>query len=123
MATKSLNALPFAVSWMLLCAPAGAVTGNDLRAWCETLERQELTNAEAMAYVHCLAYVQGVVDALIVLAQRSGGQPFCIPDSLSYTEAAGLAREYLERYPARRPLSAARVIASALEEAFPCSRP
>ena len=108
---------------MLVATPAGAVTGNDLRAWCETLGLEELTNAEAMAYVRCLAYVQGVVDALLVLGStpRSRDQLVCIPDTLTYTDAAGLVRQYLQRYPTRRHLSAARLITSALQEEFPCS--
>jgi hypothetical protein len=125
LATKRFCPLPVLLSLLLLSAPARAVTGNDLRAWCATLDLETLSNAEAMAYVQCLAYVQGVVDGLIVLASapRSSEQLVCMPDSLSYTEAANLARKYLEKYPGRRQLSAARVMTSALQEAFPCPRP
>jgi len=72
----------------LLCstsAPAGYVPGHELSAWCRSQQVPE--------QVQCLAYLQGAIDTLQLVAEGL----LCMPEGLTARDAQAVYLKYLER--------------------------
>lgn len=65
----------------------------------------------------CSMYVVGVLDGVFLLRENR----ICLP-KMNNRDAALIVTRYLEDNPAERPVAAASVVASALEDRFPCGR-
>ena len=63
----------------------------------------------------CNIYVAGVMDSLVI-----GAPPYCAPPNTNINQARKIFASYLAEHPESRHLNAARIIISALSEAFPC---
>jgi hypothetical protein len=71
----------------------------------------------------CLGYVVGIFDAML----SAGGTPIagfsvCLPRGVTKGQAFDVVTRFLASHPELRHLTAASLVARALEQAFPCRR-
>src|SRR5262249_55116764 len=91
------------------------VTGNDLLNYCMDASKQ----------VFCVAYIQGVSDA-VSNAQQIGKLPQrgqgCVrfPDGVTAPQGADVVTRWLQAHPELRHLGAGGCVHGALSEAWPC---
>jgi len=65
-------------------------------------------------------FLVGVADALTGVPQSRTGSCFVVPLSVQRHELEGVVRQYMDRHPQQRHLSAADQAARAFAEAWPC---
>jgi hypothetical protein len=69
----------------------------------------------------CTGFIVGVADVMGDGNEINGFRA-CVPDNVIVNQVVNVARQYLARNPAQRHFSAASLVASALQEAFPCKQ-
>ena len=94
-----------AVLFALLANPAVALTGNELRQWCN--QQGDLTS-EAF----CLGYVVVIRDIV---------PEDCVPQTVTNAQLVDVVRKYLEANPENRDGPGAWLIFSAAGEAYHCT--
>ena len=94
-----------AVLFALLAKPAVALTGNELRQWCNQ-------QGDPIAEGFCLGYVVGVRDIL---------PEDCVPQTVTNCQLVDVVRKYFEANPEDRDAPGAWLIFSAAGEAFHCT--
>lgn len=116
----------FRAAALLLCAAlllapkpaaAGYVAGGDLVKNCLSERKQDV--------YACVHYVAGVIDYHTVM-QAVGTAPtlsFCIPSTVSITEAAFVVLTYLRAHPQHDAFIAAMAVPLALNKVYPCRKP
>jgi hypothetical protein len=67
----------------------------------------------------CSAYVVGASDG-VLLGRASSGRAFCLDGGAQADELAEVVRRYLATHPEAHAEPAARIVAVALREAYPC---
>ena len=104
--------LPLAAAPAPAAPPLPLLTGNDLQARCE-----ETTTSDPVLWGVCLGYVMGVAE----LAGQGSVKPrACFSAQVTSGQMVDVVRQWLDRNPARRHLPAAGLVATALQQAFPC---
>jgi hypothetical protein len=97
-------------------AHAAFETGNQLFEVCQP-------SADYFSQGACTGFVMAVSDAMEA-AQAFNGTVArwraCVPVGITAGQAKDVTVRYLTRYPERRHLVAATLVAAALAEAFPC---
>ena len=95
-----------AVLFALLAKPAVALTGNELRQWCNQ-------QGDPIAEGFCLGYVVGVRDIL---------PEDCVPQTVTNGQLVDVVRKYFEANTEDRDAPGAWLMFSAAGEAFHCNR-
>jgi hypothetical protein len=100
-----------AAAMVLALSPrtALAIDGAELLQNCES--------QEAGRSIYCRGYVAGIADTAREKAMA------CPADTASDSDLRDVALKYLHEHPESRQYGAASVVAMALAQAFPCSRP
>jgi hypothetical protein len=106
----ALLLLPIAASPAPAAAPL--LTGNDLQARCA-----ETPTSDPVLWGVCLGYVMGVAE---LLGQGAIKPRACFPPQATSGQMVDVVRQWLDRNPARRHLAAAALVATALQQGFPC---
>jgi hypothetical protein len=106
-------------------------TAENLVNECKAVENIDLATSTAPAkdvnkVSICLGVVAGILDferIWFAAANVAAGKPaahFCVPDSVSATQAAKVVVKYGNDHPAELNLPAVMIVISAMKEAFPC---
>jgi hypothetical protein len=115
----------------LLTAPVWASTanmdGNDILRTCQLgidSKASEMTTAELMHYMHCLGYIDGVVDMLALGTtfppDTHIGQ-ICTPEhGMQSQQIVRIVLKYLKENPEKLHERGDLLIAWAMQHAFPC---
>lgn len=96
-------------------ASAGYMSGTDFVTKCLSEKKEDVYG--------CVHYVAGVIDYHMVIQSLGTAPPtlaFCIPPSISMTQAAFLVLTYLRTEPQNEGFVAAMAVPMALNKAFPC---
>jgi hypothetical protein len=92
--------------------PPVLLTGNDLQERCA-----ETATSNPVQWGVCLGYVMGVAE---LLSQGTIRPRACFAADVIPGQMADVVRQWLDRNPARRHLPAAALVATALQQGFPC---
>jgi Rap1a immunity proteins len=114
--------------WLLLPALAVALMTSSVEAddgvprpvfYSGNLLLKACANAEV-----CVGFVAGVADTMVAAQEPPGGSVLglrtCIPASVTLGQAKDVAVRYIQEHPESRHYSAAKLVAEALDGAFPC---
>jgi hypothetical protein len=91
------------------------VTGNELFGLC--------TDSGAASHNFCTGYVEGVVDAILVMnALKTSGLSTgaCLQEKVTVDQVRDVVMQYLTAHPERRQQAAAGEALWALQAGFPC---
>lgn len=117
---------PFLLVFVAFAGHAHAGDGHELLARCkivaEQSENSATTEVERIKAAQCIAYLSGFggADALSPLT-RNGRRLFCIPKSVSLSEAAVLTVRWMEQNPDKLQWGSHEVLAMANIVNFPCT--
>jgi hypothetical protein len=122
---KKLLLVVMSLAWM---AQAQIINGEDVRSGETLLKRCLIANrasdgnvsdAEIIDGVMCLAYMRGYADAIVMQALTS--KPIsCPPESVSAQMLSRVVTKFLEAHPEKLHLDESVLVAKALREAYPC---
>lgn len=91
--------------------------GNSLFKSCTVREDSPIFTA---AQMHCVGYIQAISDALEVT--KISGHAVCSPDNVTAGQLKDIVTQWLQAKPKLRHLAASRLVAAALQDAFPCQQ-
>lgn len=115
----------------------GAVTGEQLRLWCEAWDRVFVRDQGAGAQdaadgASCSAYIAGTLEGAAALRAQSYGVErsrehlpaigLCHPRERGYRPVIEAVGRYLRANPERRDQNAATLVLEAIEARFPCEQ-
>lgn len=87
------------------------ITGEQLSVMCSKPDVEE-----------CVRYVEGASDVYAILHNGMGMGSACIPQSTNSMQTTDAVIAYMKRHPESRARTGGSVVASALNEAFACTR-
>jgi Rap1a immunity proteins len=96
---------------------ADAETGLELRDACRALkvDPKAADKLQVMKMVHCVAYVDGIIDGWIL-----AGRPLCYPPNGTLEEFAEVTAKYLEEHPEQLHFRPGDLVLRAMNHAWPC---
>jgi hypothetical protein len=105
---------------------ARAGTSENLVSQCKAVEHVDPTTKtapakDAMNVGLCFGFINGILDSDRLYSAVTKETPrYCVPDSVSASQAAKVVVKYGDNHPAELYLPAAAIVTSAMKEAFPC---
>jgi hypothetical protein len=120
-----------ALSIPAFSAPQLYNSGNDFLAVCSAVDKDtNLTDAEMIKNLQCLAYIQGLIDgatyetAWIWMEGKKTVHPipFCRPEGVGNLQLLRIALKFVRDNPENAHLETSALIFRSLERAFPCSK-
>jgi hypothetical protein len=106
-----------ALALFALCAvvsPADAtMTGNDLKQSCDAAKG-------STAWVSCVSYIGGVLDAYRATNAMFGTKYFCEPDGVTGEQLVAMTRQYLATKPKELHYGVSSTMLQMMGKAFPC---
>ena len=108
-----------AVSSLLLWAPTNtAGEDSDIRA--DDLLR-DCDSMKAAAFLYCVAYLEGISDAIQGIKKAGFEVEICFPDDITVGESVFAVREWIRENPDYHRLRPVQAVLPALSQVYPCS--
>jgi Rap1a immunity proteins len=100
------------VAGMATCAKAASMKGNQLLQYCTTTTEHRII---------CIGYVLGFVDATVFWMVNASGISICIPsEDVTIDQIADVVVKWLKAHPQDLKQAAGFLVATILEETWPC---
>jgi len=115
-----------------LCTTAAYCTdGNALLNTCQSVEKAELSDSDAISLQFCYGYIQGVIDDDDIWQglmssdknQKHSHGKICLPnEGIFYTQLARIVVKYLKEHPEQLHWTGSVLVHNALLAAFRCPK-
>jgi hypothetical protein len=117
---------------LLLCCfgtKAYCTDGNALLSFCQSVEKAELTDTDAIALQFCYGYIQGVIDGDGIWQgmmsydknHTHDKAKYCLPEEgFLYMQVARVVVKFLKEHPENLHWAGSVLVHNAFVKAFPC---